>query len=118
RIVIASTNQGKVKEIARRFAEFGIIADSLADYPKLPPVVEDGDTFAANAEKKARAVAQALGIPALADDSGLCVDALQGRPGVWSARFAGEHATDAENIAKLLEELQKLQEQQVPQEQQ
>jgi XTP/dITP diphosphohydrolase len=71
----------------------------------VPEVVENGDTFAANAEKKARAAAIALGRPALADDSGLCVDALDGEPGVYSARYAGEPSSDARNNEKLLLEL-------------
>lgn len=108
RIVIASANRGKVAEFAQRFAMYGVAVESLADYPQVPPVVEDGDTFAANAEKKARSVAAALGVPALAADSGLCVDALDGRPGVWSARFAGEGASDQDNIAKLLQELRQI----------
>jgi XTP/dITP diphosphohydrolase len=101
-LIVATTNKGKVKEIAYKFAPLGVLVQSLADYPNIPPIVEDGSTFMDNAEIKARTVAQALGQPALADDSGLCVDALDGAPGVYSARFAGEHATDALNVEKLL----------------
>jgi len=87
----------------------GIEVTYLADYPgdAVPEVVEDGETFRENAAKKARAAAEALGLPALADDSGLCVDALDGRPGVYSARYAGEPASDEKNNAKLLAELKK-----------
>lgn len=105
-IVIATTNAGKVREFAHRFSSFGIEVLSLADFPDIPPIVEDGETFMANAEIKARAVAGALGRPALADDSGLCVDALGGEPGVYSARYAGEQATDRQNVEKLLRRLQ------------
>lgn len=80
----------------------------MFDYPELPDVVEDGVTFAENAWKKAKAVGDALGLPVLADDSGLCVDLLGGDPGVYSARYAGEGATDAKNNAKLLEALESL----------
>lgn len=105
RLVLASTNKGKAKEFAARFGAVGIALGSLSDYPPLPPVVEDGATFRDNAVKKARETAEALGIPALADDSGLCVDRLGGRPGVLSARYAGEEASDAANVDKLLREL-------------
>jgi XTP/dITP diphosphohydrolase len=74
-------------------------------YPDAPAVDEDGQTFAENARKKALSLAKELGVWVVADDSGLCVDALDGRPGVWSARYAGEDATDEANVAKLLEEL-------------
>jgi XTP/dITP diphosphohydrolase len=77
----------------------------MEDFPGIPPVEEDGATFAENAVKKAQSAAQATGKPVIADDSGLEVDALGGRPGVYSARFAGESASDAANNAKLLEEL-------------
>ncbi|MNN41511.1 dITP/XTP pyrophosphatase [compost metagenome] len=80
----------------------------MFDYPQLPDVVEDGATFAENAFKKSKAVGEALGLPVLADDSGLCVDALDGRPGVYSARYAGEGARDEDNNLKLLSELEGL----------
>jgi XTP/dITP diphosphohydrolase len=106
-IVIATRNAGKAAEFRAMLSPLGIEVLSLLDLPNeaVPEVVEDGDTFAANAEKKARAAAVALGRPALADDSGLCVDALDGEPGVFSARFAGEPSTDARNNEKLLREL-------------
>jgi XTP/dITP diphosphohydrolase len=104
-LVVASSNQGKLREIAALLQ--GRVARLLApaDFPDFPAVVEDGATFAENALKKARTAAQATGRPVIADDSGLVVDALGGRPGVFSARFAGEEASDAENNAKLLAEL-------------
>lgn len=100
-LVIATQNSGKLEEI-RQILGSHIPLKSLADYPGLPNIVEDGDTFEANAIVKARTVARYTGCPALADDSGLEVDALGGDPGVRSARFAGENATDEENNLKLL----------------
>lgn len=79
---------------------------SLSEVPGVPEVVEDGATFEENALKKARVIAYSTGIVTLADDSGLCVDALDGRPGVHSARFAGESATDEEKYSRLLEEME------------
>jgi XTP/dITP diphosphohydrolase len=102
RVVFATRNRGKVIELAGLVAGTGIELLSLADLPGAPEVVEDGDTFEANAAKKAREIAAWCGMVAVADDSGLEVDALQGAPGVWSARFAGEHASDEENNDKLL----------------
>jgi XTP/dITP diphosphohydrolase len=107
-MVIATRNAGKVREFAALFRGRQLEVRSLADYPEIPSVEEDGLTFKANAFKKAKTLAMLLGVPVLADDSGLCVDALDGAPGVWSARFAGEHATDADNNAKLLQSLQSL----------
>ncbi|MCI3923578.1 RdgB/HAM1 family non-canonical purine NTP pyrophosphatase [Paenibacillus sp. TRM 82003] len=106
-IVVATRNAGKAAEFRAMLGPLGIEVLSLLDLPgdAVPDVVEDGDTFAANAEKKARAAAVALGRPALADDSGLCVDALGGEPGVYSARYAGEPSSDARNNEKLLREL-------------
>lgn len=105
KIVLATRNQGKVKEFRALLAPLGIDVRSAADFPGLPEVIEDGNTFAENAVKKAGVISEALGCPALADDSGLCVDALNDRPGVFSARYAGENASDEENIKKLLQEL-------------
>ncbi len=104
-LVIATGNQGKLAEITAVLRAVVGNIYSLADFPALPQTIEDGDTFAANAIKKARVVAQATGFPALADDSGLVVPALGGRPGVHSARFAGEQASDADNNSLLLSEL-------------
>ncbi|MFE4568621.1 non-canonical purine NTP pyrophosphatase [Paenibacillus chitinolyticus] len=104
-VVIATRNKGKVREFAHYFASFGKEVRSLDDFDDMPDIVEDGATFAANARIKASAIAGRLNLPVLADDSGLCVDALGGDPGVYSARYAGENAADAANNAKLLREL-------------
>lgn len=101
-LAVATGNKGKLKEIKRLMAEVGIEVVGLESFPELPPIVEDGDTFAANARKKAETLARFSGRPALADDSGLEVDVIDGLPGVHSARYAGDHATDAENNRKLL----------------
>ncbi len=100
RFVLATRNAHKAEEFADMLAPHGV--DPLPDDVVLPP--EDGETFAENALGKARAAAQATGRVAIADDSGIASAALGGRPGVRSARFAGEDATDAENLAKLLAE--------------
>jgi XTP/dITP diphosphohydrolase len=105
RLIIGTTNAGKGRELAELLAPHGFLVETLRDHPDAPEVVEDGDTFAANARKKAVEYARALGAWVLADDSGLEVEALGGRPGVYSARYAGEHATDESNNAKLLAEL-------------
>ena len=102
-IVLATRNQKKTEEIRRILAGTGVLLQNLSDFPDCPEVVEDGVTFQENAAKKAWAVAQFTGLPALADDSGLVVDCLGGAPGVWSARYAGEDASDADNMHKLLE---------------
>ncbi len=99
RLALATGNPGKIAEIRALLA--GLPVEVVAP-ERLPEVVEDADSFRGNAEKKARAVAAALGVPALADDSGLEVDALGGAPGVRSARYAGPRASDAENNAKVL----------------
>lgn len=106
RLVIGTTNPKKGQELQELLAPFGFEVQTLreAGGPILD-VVEDGDTFAYNARKKAAEQAVHLGAWVMADDSGLAVDALGGRPGVYSARYAGEHATDADNNAKLLAEL-------------
>ncbi|AMA72076.1 XTP/dITP diphosphatase [Aneurinibacillus thermoaerophilus] len=102
KIVLATKNKGKIGEFSRMFAVFDVEVLTVADFPDMPDVVEDGETFEANARKKAETIAQVTGLPALADDSGLEVDALDGKPGVYSARFAGPDATDEENNAKLV----------------
>ena len=101
-LVIATGNPGKITEIQELLTGFPIEIKSLADFGPIPEVAEDGETFDENAYKKASFTAKILGIPALADDSGLMVEALGGAPGVLSARYAGENATDAQRVAKLL----------------
>lgn len=105
-IIVATKNKGKVREFAHAFARIGKEVKSMYDYPDVHDVVEDGTTFAENAWKKAKTVGDTLGLPVLADDSGLCVDLLDGAPGVYSARYAGEGAADADNNEKLLSELE------------
>jgi XTP/dITP diphosphohydrolase len=104
RIALATTNAHKGREIVAILAPYGI---EVTIPPSLPPVVEDGVTFRDNAVLKAASAARVLGAPAMADDSGLAVEALGGAPGVRSARYAGEAATDAANTAKLLDELRR-----------
>ncbi|WP_242700622.1 ribonuclease PH [Enterococcus sp. DIV0212c] len=104
-IVIATRNPGKAKEFKKIFAEKGYLVKTLLDYPELPDVEETGKTFEENARLKAETIADILKQPVLADDSGLIVDALDGMPGIFSARFAGEPTNNAANNAKLLHEL-------------
>ena len=104
-LVIGSRNTHKVAEIRQILAGLPFHVVSVSEYPDVPDVVEDGATFRDNALKKARETAAAVGQLTLADDSGLEVDALDGRPGVYSARYAGEPSTDSKNNAKLLTEL-------------
>ncbi|WCK56880.1 XTP/dITP diphosphatase [Aneurinibacillus sp. Ricciae_BoGa-3] len=101
-IVFATRNKGKVREFSQMFDAYQVEVKTVEDFPGLPEVVEDGETFEANAVKKAETICRETGIPALADDSGLEVDALEGKPGVYSARFAGEHGDDQANNAKLV----------------
>lgn len=104
-LVFATRNRGKLHELEALVAPLGLAVVSAASLPEAPEVEEDGDTFEANAVKKAREVGLATGLPALADDSGLEVDILGGAPGVYSARYAGPGAGDRANNEKLLEEL-------------
>ncbi|WP_035618164.1 XTP/dITP diphosphatase [Lacticigenium naphthae] len=104
-LLIATTNEGKANEFRPLFESKGIKIKTLKDYPDFPEVEETGFTFEDNALLKAETLSKALNIPVLADDSGLVVDALDGQPGVFSARFAGEEKNDAANNAKLLSEL-------------
>ncbi|RUS47598.1 XTP/dITP diphosphatase [Cohnella sp. AR92] len=104
-LLIATRNAGKTKEFAQAFAAIGVTVKDLREVDSIPEIDETGTTFAENALIKAKTVADLTGLPVLADDSGLCVDALGGDPGVYSARYAGEKATDSENNAKLLREL-------------
>ncbi|BBA97604.1 hypothetical protein RVR_3429 [Actinacidiphila reveromycinica] len=107
RLVLATRNAHKVTELRAILAEAGLRHDLVgADaYPEIPDVKETGVTFAENALLKARALAEATGLPAVADDSGLCVDVLGGAPGIFSARWAGRHGDDAANLALLLAQL-------------
>ena len=104
-LVIATSNRGKTAEIRDLLTDFPINIKNLDAFGPIPPVVEDGDTFDENAYKKASFVSKILGLPALADDSGLVVDALDGAPGIYSARYAGENATDQQRYTKLLKEM-------------
>ena len=104
RLVLATANQGKLRELRELLAEQDCAVLSQADFD-VEPVEETGLTFIENALLKARHAAERSGLPAVADDSGLVVDALEGRPGIHSARFAGEDASDADNVALLLEKL-------------
>ncbi|HPW68074.1 MAG: RdgB/HAM1 family non-canonical purine NTP pyrophosphatase [Desulfomonilia bacterium] len=102
KLLAATTNQGKIREISEILSGLGISVVTPQEINLTLDVKEDGATFAENAVIKARAWSRAAGLPAVADDSGLCVDALGGRPGVLSARFSGPDPTDAKNIALLL----------------
>lgn len=104
-IVLATRNKKKVEEIKRIVKDMPISLYTLNDFPDCPEVEEDGKTFEENAVKKARAVSRHTNMPALADDSGLEVYALNGAPGVLSARYAGENADDRKNTEKLLNEM-------------
>lgn len=109
-LVLATRNSGKVAEFKELFSTTDIELRSLDDFGPIPPVVEDGETFEDNAVIKARFTARVLGLPALADDSGLTVKALGGEPGLFSARYAGEGATDRENNLKLLDRMKAIEE--------
>lgn len=104
-IVLATRNRHKGEELAALLGDLGIRIRTLEDFPAAPEVDEDGTTCEANAIKKAAEIARATGVAAVADDTGLEVDALGGRPGVFAARYAGEHATYEDNCRKLLQEL-------------
>ena len=109
-LVMATRNPGKVRELQELLKDSGVNLLSLADFPEIPEIPEDGATFQENAATKAQAVARLTGHPALADDSGLAVDALGGAPGVFSARYAQDVTaprppSDADNWRKLLEEM-------------
>ena len=112
-LVMASRNPGKLRELRQLLRELDLSLRGWADFPELPEIPETGESFAENAAAKAQEVARLTGLPALADDSGLEVAALAGRPGVFSARYALERTaplrpTDADNWRKLLEELQEV----------
>jgi len=104
-MILGTRNHGKIAEFRSLFKGMQIKLLSFYDFPDVPPVVEDGKTFQENAAKKAKAIAKATGRIAVSDDSGLEVDFLKGVPGVYSARFAGERATDRDNARKVLKRL-------------
>lgn len=104
-LVIATRNRGKLDEIGDLLSGFPVDLRDLDDFGPVPPIIEDGVTFDDNAYKKAGATARILGLPTLADDSGLMVEALDGAPGVYSARYAGEDATDSQRCHKILDEM-------------
>ncbi len=107
RLYLASANPGKLREFVRAAAEFNILVETVPSYTTLPECREDGATFEENARRKAEYYSRHSPGLVFADDSGLCVDALGGAPGVFSARFSGPNATDASNIQKLLAELRR-----------
>ena len=107
-LYLASGNAGKLREFREGARPFEIEVEMLPGFRGIPPCIEDGTTFEANARKKAVYYSQSTGRLVFADDSGLCVDALGGAPGIFSARYAGENASDEQNNRKLLDELAKL----------
>jgi len=108
KIVFASRNEGKAKEIRAMLEEINVKLVSLNSYDNAPEIIEDGKSYLENALKKAKIVSELTGETVLADDSGLQVDALRGEPGIFSSRYAGEDATDEENIAKLVTGLKEI----------
>jgi XTP/dITP diphosphohydrolase len=104
-LVIATRNKGKTQEIKDLLKDFPVDIKNLDDFGPIPYIEEDGDTFDENAYKKASFASRILGLPALADDSGLIAEALGGAPGIHSARYAGENATDEQRYLKLLDEM-------------
>ncbi|WP_042354870.1 XTP/dITP diphosphatase [Bacillus rubiinfantis] len=107
-IIIATKNRGKAKEFEQIFSPRGIAVRTLLDYPQLPEVEETGTTFEENAILKAETISADLKQPVIGDDSGLVIDALNGRPGIYSARYAGEPKDDEKNIDKVLAELKEV----------
>jgi len=105
KLLLATGNKGKVKDLMNMLEGYDFEILSLADFPDIPDVVEDKDTFLGNARKKAQEYFEQTGLPTLADDSGLEVMALDGEPGVYSARYGGEQGNDQKNLAKLLKKL-------------
>ncbi len=111
-IVLATSNINKIREFKEILKDFPVELRSVSEFGPIPPPVEDGETFDDNAYKKAYHTARVLGLPAIADDSGLVVYALNGEPGVYSARYAGENSTDDENTEKLLKKMQNVKDRQ------
>ena len=105
KIFLATKNKGKIEDFKKLTEDMDIEVVTILDNIDIPDVVEDGDTFEKNSAKKALEIAKYTGIVTVSDDSGLCVDYLNGAPGVYSARYSGENATDESNMDKLLEDL-------------
>ncbi len=108
RILIATTNKGKLTEIKKILSDLPFDLLSLSDFDLVPEVIEDKETFIGNAKKKAKEIFNLFQIPVIADDSGLSVDQLGGKPGVYSARYSGVNSTDQKNNVKLISELKGL----------
>lgn len=108
KIIIATGNIGKAKEFEDLFHTYGYEIETLLDHPEIPDIPETGETFQENAYQKASLLSEHLGTIVLADDSGLEVDALDGAPGIYSARYAGEHGNDNKNNEKLLKDLREV----------
>ena len=108
KLVLATQNNGKIKEFERLLAEVAsdIQVLGLRDFPDMPDIPETGESFIENSLLKARGISKFTNIPALADDSGLCIDYLNGDPGIYSARWSGVHGDDAANISKVLLQLE------------
>ena len=108
KLVLATQNSGKIKEFERLLAEFAsdIQVLGLRDFPDMPDIPETGESFLENSLLKARGISKFTNLPALADDSGLCIDYLNGDPGIYSARWSGVHGDDAANISKVLLQLE------------
>lgn len=104
-IIVATKNKGKVKEFEEMFHKLGFTVKTLLDYPDAPDIEETGETFTENALLKAQGISDYLNKIVIADDSGLCVNALDGKPGVYSARYAGMEKNDEANLQKVLQEL-------------
>ena len=107
KLVLATQNSGKIKEFERLLAEFvnDVQVLGLRDFPDIPDIAETGTSFIENSLLKARGISDFTKLPALADDSGLCIDYLNGDPGIYSARWSGVHGDDAANISKVLSQL-------------
>ena len=105
KVVFATGNKGKLREVKDIFSDTNIEIISMNDLGDIPEIIEDGNTFEDNALKKAKFIYQRFGLPTIADDSGLAIEQLGGEPGVYSARYAGEHCTFDDNNNKVLEQL-------------
>ena len=108
KIFLETRNEGKIKEFKKITEGMDIEVHSVLDNIDIPDVEEDGKTFEENSSKKAKEISEYTGIITISDDSGLCVDILNGNPGIYSARYSGEDATDEKNIKKLLKELENI----------